>query len=238
MQLNKKNPRDQQFTDAHAQYEEDFEVEETVEKRPEPATRTRQRPELEGDTPARAAAPRNESLVDAHSTFDGKYDTEQDLCVQGTISGEVTCRGTLTIEQGATARARIQARDAVVRGRLEGDIVCSGKLVLAATAVATGTLKAAAIVVEEGAALNGTVETVMSTALPAIARSADLAASAPLAESEVAPAAPAATRPNWGGERRPASNGTTPEPGARGRQTPNFAFVPTTDERAATADRN
>ncbi|HMO97257.1 MAG TPA: polymer-forming cytoskeletal protein, partial [Tepidiformaceae bacterium] len=99
------------------------------------------------------------SLVDRHSSFDGRYETDHDLRVQGSISGEVVCRGLLTIEHEASARARIHARDAHIRGRLEGDIVCSGKLLLAATAVVTGTLKAPVLVVEEGASLSGSVDT-------------------------------------------------------------------------------
>ena len=69
------------------------------------------------------------------------------------------CRGTLTIEHEASARARINARDAHIKGRLEGDVVCSGRLLLSATATVTGTLKAPVLVVEEGATLSGSIDT-------------------------------------------------------------------------------
>lgn len=118
--------------------------------------------EMEPQEEAPAAAPiidRVESVVDSSSTFDGHYTAEQDLRIQGTVSGEITCRGLLTIEQNASARARIDARDAEVFGTVDGDITCSGRLRLASTAVMTGTLRTRTLVVEEGASITGSIET-------------------------------------------------------------------------------
>lgn len=112
------------------------------------------------ETPERQApVTRSESVIDQYSSFDGRFETEHDLRVEGTISGEIICRGLFTVKKDATARVRVQTRDAHILGRVEGDIVCSGKLLLAATAHVTGTLKAAILVVEEGATVSGTVET-------------------------------------------------------------------------------
>lgn len=108
--------------------------------------------------PAAAPAARVESLVDGNASFDGHFKAEQDLRVQGSISGEITCRGLLTIERTASARARIDAHDLDVHGTIEGDVTCSGRLHLASTAVISGTVKAGSLVVEEGASINGTVE--------------------------------------------------------------------------------
>jgi cytoskeletal protein CcmA (bactofilin family) len=118
--------------------------------------------ELEPHEEAPAAPPvidRVESVVDASSTFDGHYTAEQDLRIQGTVSGEITCRGLLTIEQNASARARIDARDAEVFGSVDGDITCSGRLRLAGTAVLTGTVRTRTLIVEEGASITGSIET-------------------------------------------------------------------------------
>lgn len=243
MQL-KKNPREGQYQDPRVpqfEAEDEATMEEGYEERAENSRVSRRQPEAEATEPAppvRAPA-RQESLVDAHSTFDGRYETDQDLRISGTISGEVVCRGLLTIEQEATARARIQTRDAQIRGRLEGDIVCSGKLTLAATSVVSGTLKAATFVVEEGATLNGTVET---AAVPLANLTAPQPAQEPAAPAPQAPAASSSRQgPNWSGERErksaAASGETAPATGTRnGRQAPTFAFVPSSEERGA--DRN
>lgn len=125
--------------------------------RPHAATPERPAPTENGERSQ--PAPRSVSVIDRHSSFDGQFETEHDLRIEGTISGEVICRGLMTIEREATVRARVQARDAHIQGRLEGDIVCAGKLLLAATSHITGTMKAAVLEVEEGATVSGTVDT-------------------------------------------------------------------------------
>lgn len=163
---------------------------------------------------------RSQSVIDAQTSFDGRFESGMDLVVLGSISGEVICRGLLTIERDATAKAKIEARDAHVRGRIEGDIVCSGRLVLAASANVNGTIKAAALVVEEGATIRGSVETVTMAA-------GEIAASAtPRTTVQRKPpveGAPAAEEPAAG-------NGTAATRWTGRREVPTFALV-SSDER-------
>jgi cytoskeletal protein CcmA (bactofilin family) len=225
MQL-KKPARDARYADPRDRFTEEAEMTEESFEMPEqqPARQQRARvPELESGAPEqhaprKTASAAQESVVDAHSSFDGRYETQQDLRVQGSISGEVVCRGLLTIEHEATARARIQSRDAHIHGRLEGDIVCTGKLILAASSNVSGTIKAASLVVEDGATLSGNVE---ASATPPSRREdpAHAVISRPVTPVE--------------GERH---EGRTAEPvGAapvrNGRQAPSFTFVPSDDRR-------
>lgn len=174
----------------------------------------------EGDDRAQGQA-KSESLVDRHSSFDGRYETDQDLRIEGTISGEVVCRGVLTIENEASARARIHARDAHIRGRLEGDVVCTGKLLLASTAVVTGTLKAPVLVVEEGASLSGSIDTTQKAG-DIVSRSSKAATPA-TEEAAATPAREAAS-----------ASGSSSSTRSR-RKVPSFALV--SSEAGATAER-
>lgn len=181
----KKPARDSRYTDPVTRYESDTfgpdsdsEMAEFAPARP-PARREPAPRAASNDDGRVTRESGSESLIDQHSSFDGRYETDHDLRVEGTISGEVHCRGLLTIESEASARARIQAREAHIRGRVEGDIVCSGRLVLAASSVVVGTIKATVLVVEEGASLSGTVDTTQKAATesprpaPATANAAD-----------------------------------------------------------------
>lgn len=229
MQL-KKNTRDDRFTapqerpgeELTSEFDDAFEVPVASEAA---LRQTRSRiAEFEVATPPREVkTPAQESLVDANSTFDGRYETQHDLRVEGSISGEVVCRGLLTIEQEATARARIQSRDANIRGRLEGDIVCTGKLTLAATANVSGTIKAATLVVEEGAAISGSVEAAASpvpSAQAPVSMVASLAPVLPIQDDH---------------EARRVPSEPVVAPLRNGRQAPSFAFVPSDERRP---DRN
>ena len=147
--------------------------------------------------PAVAALPaaRAESVIDTHSNFEGRFETEQDLRVEGSISGDVVCKGRFTVEREATAKTKVQAHEAHIKGRFEGEIECSGLLVVASTAVVSGTIKAATLVVEEGASLSGAVETAKSTQATvrptSMSRDRDRSSSAPEAATTEAIAAPA-----------------------------------------------
>jgi cytoskeletal protein CcmA (bactofilin family) len=159
---------------------------------------------------------RTQSVIDANSTFDGRFEAGQDLMVLGSLSGEVICRGLLTIERDATAKAKIEARDATIRGRLDGDVTCTGRLLIAANANVTGTLKAAALVVEEGAQIRGTVET----------------ANAPAAESGAQPGTRTRARTEPAADSAAAANGGSGRWSSRTREVPSFALVSSDDEAA------
>jgi cytoskeletal protein CcmA (bactofilin family) len=184
----KKNPRESQSGEGRDLYEDDAEsglnaIPAFTDEPQRPAwrresafatTAVETRPPAVAETPAAPlpAAPtqasqKGESVVDAHSTFDGRYETDQDLRVLGTVSGEIICRGLLTVERDATAKAKIEANDVVARGRIEGEITCTGKLVIEAAAIVTGKIRAATLVVHEGAVLGGNVETTLEGAAPA-----------------------------------------------------------------------
>ncbi|MGI8927104.1 MAG: bactofilin family protein [Tepidiformaceae bacterium] len=215
----KKNAPNIQYPPPAEEYDAMPETIDPVFERPSADISTRRR-ELppEGEQINRPAT-RAESVIDVNSTFDGRFETDQDLRVEGTISGEIVCRGRCTIERDATAKARVQARDAWVKGRVEGDIVCTGKLVLAGTAIVTGTFKSVTLVIEEGASVNGTVETVPGTpeGLPAVPGRDE-----PVAVKEAMnTAAEAAAAPASGGRY----NG-------RPRDLPSFAIV-SSEEPAA-----
>jgi cytoskeletal protein CcmA (bactofilin family) len=222
----KKSPRDAQYSDNSRYETPTFGVEATDTmadtQRPEPfASRTVQRPGTspqltdEQERPTEQVV-RTESVIDRHSTFDGRFETEHDMRVEGTISGEIICRGLFTVDREATARAKVQARDAHIQGHLEGDVVCSGRLVLSSTANVTGTLKAALLVIEEGATVSGTVDTTMQTGAPRQASGNSGKANGASSEE---------------GAREPA----TVSRNAR-RDLPSFAIV-ASDDRAA-GDRN
>jgi cytoskeletal protein CcmA (bactofilin family) len=173
-----------------------------------------------GNLSAGLRSDRGASVIDATSSFDGHYEAGDDLIILGTASGEIVCRGKLTIEKEANVKAKIQAHEAHVLGRLEGDIVCSGRLLLSSSATVTGTLKAAALVVEEGATIRGNVET------------------ASVASSDVlASVTRSASRRNGGEAEAAAATGTTSSSGRwnRSREAPNFAVV-SSEAREENAD--
>lgn len=91
------------------------------------------------------------------SKFTGEVRFRSMLRIDGHFSGHVTSSdGTLIVSDGAKlTQTVINVAVAKINGSVEGDIRASKELVLGRTACVTGEVTAAALVVEEGAMLNG-----------------------------------------------------------------------------------
>jgi cytoskeletal protein CcmA (bactofilin family) len=89
--------------------------------------------------------------------FTGEVQFKSMLRIDGHFSGNVTSQnGTLIVSSGAQiTKAVIKVAIAKINGTVEGDIVASKELVLGRTANVQGHVVAPALVVEEGALLNG-----------------------------------------------------------------------------------
>ena len=89
--------------------------------------------------------------------FTGEVSFKSMLRIDGHFSGNVTSpSGTLIVSTGAqVTKAVIKVAVAKINGTVEGDILASKELVLGRTANVRGKVAAPALVVEEGAQLNG-----------------------------------------------------------------------------------
>lgn len=89
--------------------------------------------------------------------FTGEVCFKSMLRIDGHFSGNVISQnGTLIVSTGAeVTKAVIKVAVAKINGTVEGDILASKEVVLGRTANVTGQLAAPALVVEEGAQLNG-----------------------------------------------------------------------------------
>jgi cytoskeletal protein CcmA (bactofilin family) len=89
--------------------------------------------------------------------FTGEVSFKSMLRIDGQFCGNVTSPdGTLIVSTGArVTKAVIKVAVAKINGTVEGDIVASKELVLGRTANVQGQIAAPALVVEEGAQLNG-----------------------------------------------------------------------------------
>jgi len=99
----------------------------------------------------------NESVIDPHASFNGKYVSDRDLRIEGEAQGEIECQGTLIISPQARVRSAITAHNVIVNGDYEGDVDCGGRFEIGATGRVKGTVKTQVLVVKEGAHWEGSV---------------------------------------------------------------------------------
>ena len=101
--------------------------------------------------------PGNESVIDPHARFNGKYVSDRDLRIEGEASGEIECSDTLIISPQAKVRSSITAANVIINGDYEGDVDCGGRFEIGSTGRVKGKVKAQVLVVKEGAHFEGGV---------------------------------------------------------------------------------
>jgi cytoskeletal protein CcmA (bactofilin family) len=99
----------------------------------------------------------NESVIDPHARFNGKYVSDRDLRIEGEAQGEIECQGTLIISPQARVRSAIKAHNVIVSGDYEGDVDCGGRFEIGSTGRVKGNIKTQVLVVKEGAHWEGGV---------------------------------------------------------------------------------
>ena len=86
----------------------------------------------------------NESVIDPHASFNGKYVSDRDLRIEGEAQGEIECQGTLVISPQARVRSSITAHNVIINGDYEGDVDCGGRFEIGSTGRVKGQVKTAA----------------------------------------------------------------------------------------------
>ncbi len=75
--------------------------------------------------------------------------------IDGSVEGEVLCRGVLTIGEKAEVRAKIFGDVVIIRGRVDGDVVAKEKVALESPARLSGNVEAPRLVITEGVVFDG-----------------------------------------------------------------------------------
>jgi cytoskeletal protein CcmA (bactofilin family) len=109
----------------------------------------------------------NESVIDPHARFNGKYVSDRDLRIEGEAQGEIECQGTLIISPQARVRSGITAHNVIINGDYEGDVDCGGRFEIGSTGRVKGKVKTQVLVVKEGAHWEGSVIMTHDGARPA-----------------------------------------------------------------------
>lgn len=88
----------------------------------------------------------------------GRVTGDGSLLLEGTVEGDITLRGDLTIEEGARAASNVEAQTVTVGGELEGDVIASGVVRIAAGARVKGDVRGEAVAIDDGAEFTGRLD--------------------------------------------------------------------------------
>lgn len=97
----------------------------------------------------------NINMISSGSTLSGTLQTKSDLRVAGTVDGKVQAEGKCIVSESGLVKGDLQAKEADIAGTIEGEVWVSNKLILRKTAKVTGDIATKALMVEEGAQIDG-----------------------------------------------------------------------------------
>jgi cytoskeletal protein CcmA (bactofilin family) len=107
---------------------------------------------------AMAAGKASESIVAAGITIEGKIEGSGNVRVAGRFKGNVSVKGELTIEPGASIDGEVKADTVFVGGEVRGQLVSTSLIEFKESGTLIGDLKAGSLTVAAGSKMRGKVE--------------------------------------------------------------------------------
>lgn len=111
-----------------------------------------------------ARKPRHQPTADLADTviardlhIKGQLESDNDIWIDGTVEGDITTAGNLTLGSSADVRGNLGARTVSIAGRLSGDVTAKESISIESSALVTGNLSASDLRIESGAVLRGEV---------------------------------------------------------------------------------
>lgn len=89
------------------------------------------------------------------TNLEGKFSSNEDLLVDGSIKGDVVCKGNLIMGPTGLIEGTIHTHSATINGCIKGTLIVQGILHLENTAKVEGIILAESLIVDEGAVYNG-----------------------------------------------------------------------------------
>jgi cytoskeletal protein CcmA (bactofilin family) len=105
-------------------------------------------------------------FIDSGCTFKGELEFSNSFRVDGRIEGTIRSRSELVIGEDGAVEGEIEVARCLVGGTIRGTVKATEKVILHASAKVWGEVHAPAIVMEDGAFLEGKVEMESGKAAP------------------------------------------------------------------------
>ncbi|MCL2126734.1 MAG: polymer-forming cytoskeletal protein [Treponema sp.] len=96
-----------------------------------------------------------DTILSPDIDFSGKLNFEKPFLIRGRVSGEISAKGLLVIDEEAVVNADIDASRVIIRGYVKGDVVATGRVEVTVTGKLVGNVTAPEIFMETGCVFNG-----------------------------------------------------------------------------------
>lgn len=98
-----------------------------------------------------------DTLIGAGTSIEGKLESNASIRIDGSIRGDIHCKGDLYIGEKAVLHSDIHASNVYLAGKIHGTVTTNGTLFISQSGRIYGDLDVAKIQVAEGALFEGTI---------------------------------------------------------------------------------
>lgn len=98
-----------------------------------------------------------DTLIGTGTVIEGKLHSEASIRVDGTVRGNIQCKGDLYIGEKAVLHSDVEAANIHHAGKIHGTVTTEGTLFIAKSGKIYGDLEVARIQIAEGAVFEGTI---------------------------------------------------------------------------------
>ena len=99
-----------------------------------------------------------DAVIGRSTKVRGRITGEGDLVIEGTVEGDVSLRGDLTIGESGSLASNVDANTVTIAGSLEGDVRARGVVRIEAGARVAGDMHGTSVAIEEGAEYTGRLD--------------------------------------------------------------------------------
>jgi cytoskeletal protein CcmA (bactofilin family) len=96
-----------------------------------------------------------DTILSPDIDFSGTLNFEKPFLIRGKVSGEITARGLLVVDDEAVVNADIDASRVIIRGFVKGDVTAAEKVEVTLSGRLEGNVTAPEIFMESGCTFNG-----------------------------------------------------------------------------------
>jgi len=107
------------------------------------------------DAPQAPEGTAGETIVGNSVKLEGDLISDENISINGKVSGKVATSKNLGIGETAEVKANIEAENIVIAGKVEGDVKAREKLEITETGKVTGNISAKTLAVSPGALFSG-----------------------------------------------------------------------------------
>ena len=99
------------------------------------------------------------TIIGPSLVITGEVTSQEDITVHGRMNGQIFMdEGALLVAPKGTVDANVEGSHVTIHGTVVGNVVAADRIELTATANVTGTLTTSAIVLQDGATFNGSID--------------------------------------------------------------------------------